>query len=131
MEKGPKQQLGERELDIMQALWQSGSATVAEVHQSLQNKREDIAYTTVQTMLNRLEAKGLVKRDGSDRAHRYLPVLKEPAVVNGAIQKLAERFFGGSVEALATRLVEKDLSVTQLEHIQERIDAHRRKGANK
>ena len=131
MKMGLKQKLGERELDIMQVLWQSGRATVADVHQSLQNKRDDIAYTTVQTMLNRLEAKGLVRRDDSDRAHRYLPVLKEPAVVNRAIQKLAERFFSGSVEALATRLVEKDLSLEQLEHLQQLIDAHRRKGGKK
>ena len=131
MKMGLKQKLGERELDIMQVLWQIGSATVAEVHQSLQSKRDDIAYTTVQTMLNRLEAKGLVRRDDSDRAHRYLPVLKEPAVVPRAIQKLAERFFNGSVEALATRLVEKDLSLEQLEHIQKLIDAQRRKGVNK
>ena len=131
MKMGPKHKLGERELDIMQVLWQTGSATVSEVHQSLQNKRDDIAYTTVQTMLNRLEGKGLVRRDDSDRAHRYLPVLKEPAVVNRAIQKLAERFFSGSVEALATRLVEKDLSLEQLEHLQQLIDAHRRKGVKK
>jgi BlaI family transcriptional regulator, penicillinase repressor len=131
MKMGPQQKLGERELDIMQVLWQSGAATVAEVHQSLQNKRDDIAYTTVQTMLNRLEGKGLVRRDDSDRAHRFVPVLKEPAVVNRAIQKLAERFFSGSVEALATRLVEKDLTLEQLEHIQKLIDAHRRKGVNK
>jgi BlaI family penicillinase repressor len=119
--------LGERELDIMQVLWQSGAATVAEVHKALLNKRDDIAYTTVQTMLNRLEGKGLVKRDDSDRAHRYLPVLKQTAVVNRAIQKLAERFFSGSVEELATRLVEKDLSREQLDHLQQLIDAHRRR----
>jgi predicted transcriptional regulator len=131
MKMGPKQRLGDRELDMMQVLWETGSATVAEVHQSLLSKRVDIAYTTVQTMLNRLEGKGLVKRDDSDRAHRYLPVLKEPVVVNRAIQKLAERFFSGSVEALATRLVEKDLSLEQLEKLQELIDAHRQKGLGK
>src|SRR5688572_9430451 len=131
MKMGPKQKLGERELDMMQVLWQSGRATVAEVHQSLQNKRHNIAYTTVQTMLNRLEGKGLVRRDDSDRAHRYLPVLKEPAVVKRAILKLAERFFSGSVEALATRLVEKDLSLEQLEKLQDLIDAHRQKGLSK
>lgn len=125
-----KQKLGERELDIMQALWKSGSATVSEVHQSLLSERGDVAYTTIQTMLNRLEAKGLVTRDDSDRAHRYRPVLKEGAAVNGAIRKLAERFFSGSVEALATRLVEKDLSGEQLDRIQELIDAHRRKGGS-
>ncbi len=126
-----KQRLGERELDIMQVLWENGKVTVTEVHQSLLGKREDIAYTTVQTMLNRLEAKGLVTRDDSDRAHLYRAVLKEPAAVSGAIKKLTERFFSGSVEALATRLVEKDLSSEQLDHIQELINAHRQKGTTK
>ncbi|HEY5883423.1 MAG TPA: BlaI/MecI/CopY family transcriptional regulator [Pyrinomonadaceae bacterium] len=131
MERKAKNKLGERELDIMQVLWQNGTATVAEVHQSLLAKRDDIAYTTVQTMLNRLQTKGLVKSDVSDRAHRYQAVLKEPAVVNGAIKSLAERFFSGSVEALATRLVEKDLSPEQLNRIQELLDAHRRKASSK
>ena len=126
-----KQKLGERELDIMQVLWRSGPSIVAEVHQSLLENGDDVAYTTVQTMLNRLEAKGLVTRDDSDRAHRYRSVLKEPAVVNGAIRKLTERFFNGSVEALATRLVEKDLSSQQLDRIQELIDAHREKGGKR
>jgi BlaI family penicillinase repressor len=129
MKRRPTQKLGERELDIMQVLWRSGSASVAEVHQALLDERVEIAYTTVQTMLNRLEEKGLVRRDNSDRAHRYLPGLKEPTVVNQAIQKLVERFFSGSVEALATRLVEKDLTVEQLDHLQELIDAHRQKRA--
>jgi predicted transcriptional regulator len=123
-----KQKLGERELDIMQALWKKGAATVSEVHQSLLAERGDVAYTTIQTMLNRLQAKGLVTRDDSDRAHRYRPVLKENAAASGAIKKLAERFFSGSIEALATRLVEKDLSSEQLDRLQELIDAHRQKG---
>lgn len=130
MAKQSLKKLGERELDIMQVLWLNGTASVAEVHQSLLKKRGDIAYTTVQTMLNRLQVKGLVKCDVSDRAHRYQPILKEPAVVNGAIKTLAERFFSGSVEALATRLVEKDLSAEQLDRIQDLLDAHRRKVSN-
>jgi BlaI family transcriptional regulator, penicillinase repressor len=131
MAKRSVQKLGERELDIMQVLWQNGTASVSEVHQSLLKKRGDIAYTTVQTMLNRLQVKCLVKCDVSDRAHRYQPVLKEPVVINGAIKTLAERFFSGSVEALATRLVEKDLTVEQLDRIQKLLDAHRRKASNK
>src|SRR5262245_15440124 len=115
----------------MQALWKNGSATVSDVHQALLAERGDVAYATIQTMLNRLETKGLVTRDDSDRAHRYRPVLKENAVVNGAIGKLAARFVGGSVEALATRLVEKDLSKEQLDRIQEFIDAHRRGESSK
>ncbi|HKR02857.1 MAG TPA: BlaI/MecI/CopY family transcriptional regulator [Pyrinomonadaceae bacterium] len=126
-----RQRLGERELGIMRALWQKGRATVAEVQRELIDEGSEVAYTTVQTMLNRMEAKGLVARDDSDRAHRYRPLLKEPTAVSGAIRRLTDRFFSGSVEALATRLVEKELSPEQLERIQALIDAHRNKESSK
>jgi BlaI family penicillinase repressor len=126
-----KQRLGERELGIMRVLWQMGKATVAEVHRELLAQGNEVAYTTVQTMLNRLEAKGIVARDDSDRAHRYRPLLKEPTAVSGAIRRLTDRFFSGSVEALATRLVEKELKPEQLERIQALIDAHRSKESSK
>ena len=110
--------LGERELDIMQQLWRLGSATVGEVHQGL---GDGVAYNTVQTMLNRLEEKGLVRRDASDRAHRYRPLLKEQTAVGGAIRRLATRFFDGSAEALATRLVE-ELDEEEIERLRAVIE---------
>jgi predicted transcriptional regulator len=121
--KHPK--LGDRELDIMQALWRQGEATVLEIQKQLQDAGIELAYTTILTMLGRLEVKGVVKRDNSERAHRYKPLVKEPSAVGGAIKRLAERFFNGSVEALATRLVEQDLSREQLQRIQAIIDENR------
>lgn len=121
--KHPK--LGDRELDIMQASWQQGEATVAEIQKQLQENGIELAYTTVLTMLGRLEAKGMVTRDDSERAHRYKALVKEPSAVGSAIKKLAERFFNGSIEALATRLVEQDLSSEQLRRIQTIIDENR------
>jgi predicted transcriptional regulator len=126
-----KQKLGERELDIMQVLWQQGKATVGEVQQELLNQGNQVAYTTIQTMLNRLEAKGYVVRDNTDRAHQYRSLLKEPVAVNNAVQRLIERFFSGSAEALVTRLVEKDLNAEQLGRIQSVIDTYREKEAKK
>jgi predicted transcriptional regulator len=127
MAKGKAQRkLGERELDILQALWRLGQATVTEVHQELLNEGHEIAYTTVQTMLNRLEAKGSVARDATDRAHRYRPLLKEPAAVTVAIKRLADRFFSGSVEELATHLVERNLTPKQLDRIRAMIDEHQK-----
>jgi predicted transcriptional regulator len=125
------QALGERELDIIQALWALESGTVAEIHGMLVAAGHDVAYTTIQTMLNRLESKGLVARDSSDRAHRYRPVLEEPTVVGSAVQRLAARFFDGSKEALAAHLIEKDLSAAQLDRLQAVIDRHRRKGGRR
>ena len=126
-----KQKLGERELDILHVLWRRGNATVAEVQQALLEQGHEVAYTTVQTMLNRLEAKGILARDNSDRAHRYRPLLKQPAAADSALKRLTDRYFSGSAEALATRLIEKDLTHEQLERIKSLIDAHRRKGRTK
>lgn len=123
--------LGERELDIMQALWGLGHATVADVQKALLERGEQVAYNTVQTMLNRLEAKGLVSREQSDRAHRYKPLVKEPKAMGGAIKQLTNRFFQGSVEALAIRLVEQELDPKQLARVQAIIDAHRLKEPKK
>ena len=60
------------ELEIMQVLWQSGPCTVAEVQPKLQAQ---LAYTTVQTMLNVLLRKKKVKRVQEGRAYRYRPVV--------------------------------------------------------
>ncbi|MDQ3819091.1 MAG: BlaI/MecI/CopY family transcriptional regulator, partial [Acidobacteriota bacterium] len=58
---------------------------------------------------------------------RYSPLLREPVAVSVAIKRLTDRFFSGSVEALATRLVEKELSPEQLKRIQALINSHRDK----
>ncbi|HLL75303.1 MAG TPA: BlaI/MecI/CopY family transcriptional regulator [Pyrinomonadaceae bacterium] len=126
MKKKKNVELGERELDIMQVLWRLGEATVTEVHAELIAQGGSVAYNTVQTMLNRLEGKRLVARDNSERAHKYYPLIKEPAVVGSAIRRLTNRFFKGSPEALTTHLIEENLSAEQLERIQSLIDAHRR-----
>ena len=114
--------IGERELDVMRVLWLQGASSVSDVQTNLQEQDYNIAYTTVQTMLNRLEAKGFVARDPSGRAHRYRPLIKEPSAAGGALRGLIDRFFGGSAEALATHLVENDLNPKQLAKIQSLID---------
>ena len=119
--------LGERELDIMQALWRLGPATVADVRMALHAQHKKVAYTTIQTMLNRLETKKLVARDTTDRVHRYRALLKQPKAVDSALKRLTQRFFEGSAEALVTRLVEKDLNGEQLERIQTLIDSHKQR----
>jgi BlaI family transcriptional regulator, penicillinase repressor len=119
--------LGERELDIMQELWRLGTGTVTDVQAGLAGRGQELAYNTVQTMLNRLEEKGLVRRDFSDRAHRYRPLVKEQAVAGKAIRSLASRFFEGSAEALAARLVESELDAEEIDRLRAVIEKHRRK----
>jgi BlaI family transcriptional regulator, penicillinase repressor len=125
--KEPKETLGDRELDIMQVLWRLGPATVADVQNDLHAQHKRIAYTTIQTMLNRLETKKLVARDTTNRVHRYHALLKQPKAVDRALKRLTQRFFDGSAEALVTRLVEKNLNKEQLERIQSLIDSHKQR----
>lgn len=125
------EKLGERELDIMQALWKLKKATVSEVQKALGEQGEDIAYTTIQTMLNRLETKKLVARDESERTHLYYAILKEPVVTESAIKRLTKRFFQGSSEELVNRLVKEDLTAEQLDRIQNLIDEHRQEKKKK
>ena len=91
------------ELEIMKVLWETGAANVQTVQQRL--KRE-LAYTTVQTMLNILHRKGKVKRALKDRAYFYKPAVSRSQVVKHAVNDLVENLFGGSVESLVMSLVE-------------------------
>jgi BlaI family transcriptional regulator, penicillinase repressor len=91
------------ELEIMHVLWETGPANVQTVQQRLPR---ELAYTTVQTMLNILHRKGKVKRALKDRAYFYRPAVSRSQVVRQAVTDLVEHLFGGSAESLVMSLVE-------------------------
>jgi len=77
--------LGDLERSVMDVLWDSdGWLTAREVAARLHHER-DLAYTTVLTVLDRLERKGFVQRQRAARAHRYLAVDAREAVVAEAM----------------------------------------------
>jgi predicted transcriptional regulator len=90
------------ELEIMQVLWAAGPSNVQQVQAELKN---DLAYTTVQTMLNVLHRKGRVKRKLLGRAFEYAAVVSREAVHRQAVRDLVEKMFGGSSEELVMSLV--------------------------
>jgi len=91
------------ELDIMNILWRLGDANVQAVKQALPR---DLAYNTVQTVLNILHRKGKVKRAKRDRAYFYTPVVRHSQVARHALKDMVERLFGGSAESLVMSLLE-------------------------
>jgi len=108
------------ELEIMNVLWATGPAAVQTVQTGL--KGRDLAYTTVQTMLNVLHRKGRVKRQLKDRAYLYRPVLSRQKAVSQAIGDMLDRFFGGSADSLVLSLVEtRHLTPENLARIQELV----------
>lgn len=103
MPRKPSSQLTPLELEIMKVLWETGSANVQEVQGRL---GRDLAYTTVQTVLNILHRKGKVKRVLKAKAYFYRPVVSRPQVVRQAVGDLIDRLFSGSAESLVMSLVE-------------------------
>jgi predicted transcriptional regulator len=92
------------ELLILQVLWQEGPSNVLHVQKHLPAGSE-LAYTTVQTMLNVLERKGRVERTMVGRAFEYCPVVSKEKVLGQMVRDLVERMFGGSSEELVMSLI--------------------------
>jgi len=111
------------ELEIMHVLWNEGASNVQTVQQQLER---ELAYTTVQTMLNILHRKGKVKRILKERAYFYSPVVSRSHVVGNHLSDLVERLFGGSAESLVMSLVEtKHLTPKKLARLQKLIEENR------
>ncbi|HMG36199.1 MAG TPA: BlaI/MecI/CopY family transcriptional regulator [Blastocatellia bacterium] len=103
------------ELEIMKVLWETGPANVQTVQQRLSR---ELAYTTVQTMLNILHRKGKVKRTLKNRAYFYKPLVSHRQVVTQTINDMVERLFAGSAEGLVMTLVEtKHLTAEKLARV--------------
>ena len=93
------------ELEVMGALWELGSASVREVQERLPEGKRP-AYTTVQTIVYRLEEKGAVRRVKKvGNAHVFEPLVTRRATVRRLFDELLG-FFGGSPRTLMAQLVE-------------------------
>jgi len=111
------------ELEIMHVLWETGPANVQSVQQHLER---ELAYTTVQTMLNILHRKGKVKRTLKDRAYFYRPAVSRSQVVGQHMSDIVDRLFGGSAESLVMSLVEtKHLTPRKLARLQKLLEETR------
>jgi predicted transcriptional regulator len=113
-------QFTDRELDIMAILWENGSATVAEVQEQIP---DELAYTTVLTILRTLEDKGYVRHEEEGRAYRYIPKVDREAAGASAIRRLVRKMFRGSPELLLTQLVEeRAITARQLERMRDLLE---------
>ena len=90
-----RETLTKLELQIMQVIWREGASTVSAVQEGLE---QELAYTTVQTMLNILERKGKLKRKLRGRAFEYRATVSEDKATGHAVRDLVDRMFGGSSE---------------------------------
>src|ERR671917_664686 len=105
MAKEPNVRLTKFEMEVMGALWELGSASVREIQERLPERKRP-AYTTVQTIIYRLEEKGALRRVRKvGNAHVFEPVVTRRATARRLFDELLS-FFGGSPRTLMAQLVE-------------------------
>jgi predicted transcriptional regulator len=119
--------LTDHELRLMEVLWRSGRATVADVVDVL--PPPPLAYSTVLTTLRTLEQKGYIAHEEDGRAYVYRPLVARDEAAKSATRHLLDRFFGSSPGALAVTLLDDTpLSDDDIAKIK-RMLARNRKGS--
>ena len=114
--------LGPLELVIMRVVWQVKTATVRNVYEALLKERK-IAYTTVMTVMNKLEKKGYLKKVRQDRAYLYSSSKPQELVIRSMVQEFVTRVFDGSARPLLVHLVkDRKLSEQDLRDISRLIE---------
>ena len=118
--------LGDLQLRIMKVLWGQGALSVAAIQAAVPGG-ENLAYTTVATMLRKMEARGLVTHRAEGRTFIYRAAVAEDQVSRGMAEHMLDRLFGGSVEALVTNLLTtREVSRDELVRLEKLIAQHRR-----
>lgn len=115
-----KEGLTKLELQIMQVVWRRGTSSVAEVQEGL---AQELAYTTVQTMLNILERKGKLNRRLRGRAFEYSAAVTEAKALTQAVRDLVDRMFGGSSEELVMSLIKsKQIDAEKIAELNRKLE---------
>ena len=110
-----------RELAVMSVLWRSGSATVAEMKEALD---EELAYTSVLSALQTLEDKGFVRHEPEGRAYRYFPTVEADRAGGSALARIKDSIFQGSAERMFAQMVsDGKLSRKDLKRMRQLLEA--------
>ncbi len=118
--------LGNLQLRIMQVLWSAGQATVAEVQERLEG--EPLAYTTVATMLRKMEVRQLISHREEGRRFIYEPAVSAEEVTRSMADDLVDRLFSGRLADAVSHLLEsREVSRHELAELQELIETHKKR----
>jgi BlaI family penicillinase repressor len=112
----------ESELEILRVLWERGEATVRDVHEEL-SKTKDAGYTTTLKLMQIMHEKGMVKRDESNKTHKYVPLISREKTQKQFVGKMIDTLFQGSSSQLVMQaLGNHKASKEELDEIQKLID---------
>jgi predicted transcriptional regulator len=116
------------EFSVLGVLWEEGERSAREISERLYPSCAPADIATVQKLVQRLEEKGLVRRDRSQRVHRFSATVPRTEFVGRHLSQLAEKLSGGSLAPLLMHLVETNrLSRQELAELREMLEARKRR----
>jgi len=116
--------LSKGEMEVARVLWEIGAAGVRDVHEVVSANR-DMDYSTVQTYLRRLEAKGYASSKLKGRVRVYAPKGKALTVIRDTVNDLVERLFGGNSLPLVRHLIEdRGMTPKEIHELKELLDQY-------
>jgi len=119
---GRGRSISESELAVLEELWGEGPSTVRALHERLVDRGKDWAYTTVQTLLQRLANKKFVACDRSGHAHVFRASLSRDELLEHHLGDLADRFCGGASTPLMLTLIKRrGFSSEEVEELRSRL----------
>ena len=105
------------EMELMSMLWEESPVTISEAHEAFSRYGAPVGYPTMQTRLNRLVDKALVRKT-NDRPARYQPTVTMDQVALGHLDQLLDKLAGASVAPLVCHLIsEGPLSADEIEEL--------------
>ena len=114
----------ERELAVLQTLWDDGPATIRQLTDVLYPGGAAAQYATVQKLLDRLEAKDCVRRNRGAAAHTFAAAIGRDELIGRRLRDMAEKLCGGSLTPVLTHLVRtKRLTADERRELRSLIDA--------
>jgi BlaI family transcriptional regulator, penicillinase repressor len=121
-----KPSISETELEVLKEIWDHGRGTVREINTRLRKRGRRWAYTTVLTLLQRLESKGYVASDKSGLAHVFAPAVSRDNLLHQRLNDLANQLCEGAATPLVLALVEGHRYTTQelqqFRHLLDRLE---------
>ncbi len=121
--KPTRPSLSEAEVEVLKALWDEGAATVRQLNELLGRRGRRWAYTTVLTLLQRLQSKGWVESDTTGQAHVFRAAASREELLQDQLRTLADQYCEGEPTPLVLALVrDRRFSAEEIDRFRRLLD---------
>ncbi len=122
------------EMQILSVLWDRGSSTAREVLEYMPDGKKR-AYTSILSVMQVMEKKGLLKHKNRGVAHVYSPAVSKRKIINPFMRKILNEVFGGKpsamMQALLTETTVSDSELEQIHKLLQKANSERSSTAKK